>query len=56
MVLLLLLLELVVEGLELGALIGRTGRKDSVYVLAKRDFGTEPIDLVIVGAARHAKR
>ena len=56
MVLLLLLLELVVEGLELGALVGGAGREDGVYILSERYFGAEPVDLVVVGAAWHAKR
>ena len=48
MMLLLLLLELVVKGLELGALIRRTRRKDCVDVLSEGDLRTEPIYLVVI--------
>ena len=55
MVLLLLLFQLVVERLELTTLIALTAGKHRVDVLSEGDFGAEPVDLVVVGVARHAK-
>ena len=52
--LLLLLLQFVVEGLELGALIRRVRRKYGVDVLTKRDLRAETIHLIIIRASRHA--
>ena len=48
MMLLLLLLELVVKGLELGALVGRARREDCVDVLPEGDLWAESIHLVVV--------
>ena len=48
MMLLLLLLELVVEGLELGALVGRARREDCVDVLPEGDLRAESVHLVVV--------
>lgn len=56
MMLLLFLLQLVVEGLELATLIALSACKHRIDILAKRDFWTESVHLlVIVRVARHAK-
>ena len=56
MMLLFLLLQLVVQRLELATLVALITCKHRVDVLAKRDFGTKSIHLlVVVGVARHAK-
>ena len=52
--LLLLLLQLIVEGLELAVLVGRTPAENRVDVLAERDLRAEAIHLVIVGARLHS--
>ena len=53
--LLFLLLQLVVEGLELGVLVRGPSREDSVDVLAEGDLWTETVHLVVVRVAGHAK-
>ena len=52
LVMLLLLLELVVEGLELGALVVGPRREHSVYVLTQGHLWTESVHLVVVAVGR----
>lgn len=55
LMLLLLLFQLVVESVELGALIRRACGEDRVDILAEGDLRAETVHLVVVGVARHAK-